>query len=100
MVKKIIWSPTAEAEKNDILRFWIIHNQSPNYSIKLEDKINEAIEILPYHPFIGKKTDFEKVRVIIVDNCLVFYEVNSVSILILSVFDGRQDPEKLKTRLE
>ena len=99
MVKEIIWSPTAEEEKNDILRFWILHNQSSGYSIKLEDKINEAIELLPYYPFIGRKTDFEKTRAIIVENCLVFYEVTNSSILILSVFDGRQNPDKLKTRL-
>jgi toxin YoeB len=73
MVKQIIWSPTAEEEKKDILRFWIIHNQSPAYSIQPEDKINEALELLPYYPFIGKKTDFERATAIIADNCLVFY---------------------------
>jgi len=100
MAREIIWSPTAEEEKNNILRFWLIHNQSPNYSYKLDNKINEAIELLPYYPFIGRKTNFGKARLIIVDYCLVFYELTDTHVLILSIFDGRQDPEKLKAQFE
>lgn len=100
MVKEIIWSPGAEEEKNEILRFWFSHNHSPVYSIKLDEQINQAIELLPYYPFMGRKTDFEKVRLIVVENCLIFYEVTETQILILSIFDGRQDPNKIKTRLE
>ena len=57
MAKGIIWARTAELEKNEILHFWLIHNQSPAYSMKLESLINEAIELLPYYPFIGRKTE-------------------------------------------
>jgi hypothetical protein len=38
----------------------VFHNQSASYSIKLDAQINEAIESLPYNPFIGRKTDFGK----------------------------------------
>lgn len=100
MVKEIIWSATAEEEKNEILRFWVVHNQSPTYSIKLDEQINKAIELLPYYPFMGRKTDFGKVRLIVVENCLVFYEATETQILIMSICDGRQDPEKIKTRLK
>jgi plasmid stabilization system protein ParE len=99
MAKEIIWSPGAEEEKNEILRFWLLHNQSPTYSIKLDGLINEAIELLPYYPFIGRKTDFGKARLIIVEYNLIFYEVSDSQILILSIRDGRQDPEKIKKRL-
>jgi plasmid stabilization system protein ParE len=100
MAKEIIWSLTAEAEKNEILHFWLIHNQSPAYSIKLDGLINQAIELLPYYPLMGRKTDFGKVRLIVVENCLIFYEVTGTQILILSIADGRQDPDKIKSRLE
>jgi len=100
MVKEIIWSHAAEREKNEILRFWFVHNQSPTYSIKLDDLINQAVELLPYYPFMGRKTDFGKVRLIVVENCLILYEVTETQILILSIADGRQDPDKIKTRLE
>ena len=40
MAKEIIWSQTAEDEKNDILRFWLMHNQSPIYSFKLTRQLN------------------------------------------------------------
>ena len=100
MAKEIIWSHTAEDEKNEILHFWLIHNQSPTHSLKLDDLINQAIELLPYYPFIGRKTDFGKVRLIVVENCLIFYEVTQTQILILSICDGRQDPYKIIARLE
>ena len=100
MVKEIIWSIIAEEEKSEILRFWLIHNQSATYSIKLDELIYKAIELLPYYPFMGRKTDFGKVRLIIVENCLIFYEVAETQIMILSICDGRQDPEKIKKRLE
>ena len=100
MAKEIIWSHTAEGEKNEILHFWLIHNQYPTYSIKLEDLINQAIELLPYYPFISRKTDFGKVRLIVVENCLIFYEVTETQIQILSIADGRQDPDKIKVKLE
>ena len=100
MVKEIIWSTTAEKEMNDILNFWLIHNQSPTYSIKLFGLINEAIEGLPYYPLIGRKTDFGNSRLIIVDSYLVFYEVHATQIVILSVCDGRQDPENIAGRFE
>ena len=50
MVKEIIWSIIAEEEKSEILRFWLIHNQSATYSIKLDELIYKAIELLPYYP--------------------------------------------------
>jgi len=100
MAREIIWSFTAEEEKNEILRFWLFHNQSPTYSLKLDEQIYKAIELLPYYPFIGRKTNFGRARLIIVDNYLIFYEVTETQILILSISDGRQDPEKIKTRLE
>ena len=48
MAKEIIWAKTAESEKNEILNFWVTHNQSATYRIKLDGLINEAIELLPY----------------------------------------------------
>jgi hypothetical protein len=60
MVKEIIWSTTAEEEKNKILHFWLIHNQSPTYSIKLDELIYKAIELLLYYPFMGRKQTSEK----------------------------------------
>jgi toxin YoeB len=95
MARELIWSSAAEKEKNDILHFWIQHNKSNAYSIKLEQLINEAVELLPYYPYIGRKTDFGNIRLIVAENYLIFYEVLNTQIQILSILDGRQDPEKI-----
>ena len=51
-------------------------------------------------PETGRITEFENVRSIVIKDYLLFYEETDVRILIVCFWDGRQDPEKLKTRLE
>jgi len=52
--------------------------------------------LLLSNPEIGRKTDIPNVRIKIVRDYLIFYEVQNESILILSFWDSRQNPEKLK----
>jgi len=96
MVKQIIWSPRAQSERKAVLSYWINRNKSKNYSIKLSKLIKEAISLLLSNPEIGRKTDIPNVRIKIVRDYLIFYEVQNESILILSFWDSRQNPEKLK----
>lgn len=49
-------------------------------------------------PEIGRKSDIEHVRVKIVRDYLIFYESTTDVLYILSVWDSRQDPNKLKIK--
>lgn len=100
MARQIIWSIRAQEDKKEILKYWSQHNKSNRYSKKLNQFFKDAIELIREHPYIGKSTDDDSVRIKIVTNYLLIYEVTKSSIHILSIWDGRQDSSKLEDFLK
>jgi plasmid stabilization system protein ParE len=96
MVKDIIWSPLAQSQRKSVLEYWINRNKSKSYSIKLNRLIKEAITLISSNPEIGRKTDIPNVRIKIVRDYLIFYEIQDESLHILTFWDSRQNPKKLK----
>jgi len=94
--RKIVWTKEANSERKEILEFWIEHNQSKTYSIKLNKLFVKALKQLAEHPKIGRETDFKNARVKIVRNYLIFYEFSDAQIKVLSVWDGRRDLKNLR----
>ena len=95
MAKQVIWSLRAQKDKREIFKYWSERNKSNRYSQKLNQLFKEAIQLLREHPYIGRSTDDDLIRIKIVRDYLLIYEVTETSINILSVWDGRQDPSKL-----
>lgn len=95
MAKQIIWSLRAQNDRKDILKFWREKNKSNTYSKKLDQRFREAISIIKDYPQIGKQTDDSNARVIITDYLLIYEEIEN-SIIILTIWDSRQDPQNLK----
>lgn len=95
MAKRIIWSLKAQNDRKAILIYWINRNKSKTYSKRLNNLFVEAIKIISVFPEIGKKTDMPGVRLKIVKDYLIFYEIEKDAVLILSIWDNRRDPEKL-----
>lgn len=93
--KEIIWSNSAKIKLFEILDFYKSRNQSSEYSIKIFTKINKNIALLKKHPEIGIKTDISSVRALSVENYLVFYKTEPQRIIILSIWDTRQNPLKI-----
>jgi len=98
MAYQIVWTEKANIERQYILEFWAENNRSKVYSLKLNKLFISTIRDLSKKPNIGRKTEFENVRVKIVRNYLIFYEIIKKEILILSVWDGRRDKKNLKIR--
>ena len=96
MVKEIVWSKRALTERLQILEYWINRNKSLKFSEKLDKLFLEKIELLTFHPFIGKETTSERIRIKIIREYLIFYEILETQIHILSIKDGRQNPKKIK----
>ena len=96
MVKQIIWSEKAQQDKKDILQYWQLRNKSNAYSKKLNELFKEAIKIICDFPKIGKPTDFENVRIKIVRDYFIIYEETEKHIYILTIWDSRQDQEKIQ----
>jgi plasmid stabilization system protein ParE len=99
MVRKIIWSANAKSDRIEILDYWIKRNKSNTYSKKLNLLFREAINLVAKNPTIGHVTIKENVRVKIVKQFLIIYEITEESINIHSIFDNRRDPVEFIKRL-
>ncbi len=95
MVKQVTWTYRAQQDRIEILRYWRIRNQSNAYSKKLNLLIKKAISLIAVYPHIGRQTTIEGIRVKLVIDYLIFYEVRDDQIFILSIWDNRRDPEKI-----
>lgn len=96
MAKSVIWSPRAQKDRKQILDYWRNHNQSVTYSKKLDRKFREAIILIKHYPKIGKLTEDHKARIKIVKDYLLIYEENENTIILLTIWDTRQDRVKLE----
>lgn len=100
MAKQIIWSLRAQNDRKHILKFWTKRNKSNEYSRKLNGLFKEAIKLIADYSEIGKPTNDKNARIKIVRDYLVIYEIKKEQILILTIWDSRQNPEKLNMILK
>jgi toxin YoeB len=91
MARQIVWTFTAQQERREILEYWVKRNKSKTYSRKLSKLIISALQDVSKNPLIGRKTDILNIRVKIVKEYLLFYEITPTIINVLSVWDGRRD---------
>jgi len=96
MARQVVWTVPAELDRKEILAYWLERNGSPTYSIKLFERFRAATRTILSHPFIGRPTDIEGIRVLGVGESLLFYEVFVDSIVVHHVWDARRDLKKLK----
>lgn len=90
--KKVIWTTAAKNERRDILQFWARNNKSKVFSEKLFREFQKSTRTVSEQPFIGKTTEMESVRYVIVRQFAITYHIGENTIHILSVWDERRDP--------
>jgi toxin YoeB len=73
MAKKIIWSLTADKDRQQIIEYWINRNKSNTYSLKLDAQFRELIKLIAETPEIGISTNLTSVRFVISGNYLIYY---------------------------
>jgi len=98
MVKLIIWTARAKQEKKDILKYWLKRNKSNVYPKKLNILLKLEVKSIANKTIPRKKTDYGDAFVKIVRDYLIIFEEDNSIIYILSIWDTRQDPKKLKTK--
>ena len=94
--RRIVWSSTAKLQLKSIFEYFNFRNRSKLYSLKLNALIQTELKLVLQQPNIGKKTDSINVRALLIENYFVFYEINDAHIIILSLWDTRQDPIRSK----
>ncbi len=96
MVRRVIWTERAQKERIAIFDYWNKRNKSFIFSRKLNELISESLILISKHPLIGKRTDKENVRVKVLRDYLIIYELTESDLVVLSIWDCRQKPEDLK----
>lgn len=95
MGKRITWTQRAHSDRKEILLYWKRRNKSSTYSKKLNNLFKTAILLIAAHPNIGRKTNIERVRVKLVRDYLLFYEIAEEEIFILTIWDNRRNPKDI-----
>lgn len=85
---------------NDIYGYYSL-NSSPKIARKIVNKIVDRVEILLKNPHSGNTEELlsempEDFRYLVESNYKIIYWIEDDIITIASVFDCRQNPEKLK----
>ncbi|MCX6286183.1 MAG: type II toxin-antitoxin system RelE/ParE family toxin [Bacteroidetes bacterium] len=93
--KKVIWSDKARQDLLEFLDFYNRRNGNIRYSARLLKEILKDISLLSAQAFLGKQTDHENIRVLVVWEYLIFHENHADIIFIINVWDSRRKPEKL-----
>lgn len=93
--KKVIWTSSAIQDRIDIFRFWSEHNHSDHFSQRLELLFTQAADLIAAYPGAGVATNMPGVRVKVVRSFKLFYVIKNEYVVILRVWDGRQDPGKV-----
>ena len=96
MAKKIKWSARAQQERLEILDYWANRNKSKSYSLKLNQLFLDNIELVSNAPELGKPTQYPLVRIKIVRDYLIYYQINSDFIDIVTIWDSRRNPQKFR----
>ncbi len=96
MAKQVIWVLNAQKDRLAILSYWEQRNKSKTYSKKLDFRFREAIDLICKYPLVGKPTVKASVRIKIIDNYLLLYEVTANYVVVLRIWDSRRNPEELK----
>lgn len=99
MAKQIKWTKTAQQDRTEIFDYWNNRNKSNVYSKKLNRLFIENINLLSLHPKLGREYGKENIRLSVVKDYLIVYQDLEEYILILTIWDTRQNPQKLSLKL-
>ncbi len=95
---KVKWTPQAEERYIEILAFWINHNKSDSYSLKIIDEVERQEQLLKINPYIGAVvfgTKEEIRRVLVLHNFSVFYRIQNSVVEIVSFWSNKNNPQEL-----
>ena len=100
MVKSVRWTTGAQFDRKDIFSYWNSRNKSTIYSRKLYQLFKENIKLIQKHPTIGRLIKRDDIRFSIVRDYLIVYKEMQEEIIIISIWDSRQNPDRLIERIK
>ncbi len=94
-MRQVIWTKVSEIQMQAILEFFNERNTSVLYSRKLYRKFKTQLKTAAKNPELGIKTKFYQIRGLIVEDYILFYEILDDRIIVLKIWDCKQNPDKL-----
>lgn len=95
MAKRLKWAAFAKIQRQEILAYWIKRNQSKTYSRKLNKLFGECAEVILLYPEIRIKIPNINCRKRLIRDFYFVYTITENEIEIVTIWDTRQNPEKL-----
>ena len=92
---KIVWSLRAMNDRKKIFEYWNDRNKSTTYSNKLNTIFKQTLILINDYPLLGKRTNFEHIRLKIVKNYFIFYKKTETHLIVLPIWDCNQDIKNL-----
>jgi toxin YoeB len=99
MAKRLIWTLEAQNNRIEIFEYWNNRNKSKTFSRKLNEILREHIHLILNHPEIGILSDIENIRLKTVRDYQIVYLETEKEIVILAIWDSRQNPNKLAKKI-
>ncbi len=99
MAKEIKWTKTAAKNFGKTIDY-LIENWPQNVVSDFVRRTDETLYLLAEHPDIGELQEKEKqIRGILLSkHNKLFYRIEKNRLIVLKIFDTRQNPDKLKFR--
>ena len=88
--------PEAEKEYFSNLEYWINHNKSAEYSLKIIDEVEKTEDLLTTNPYIGKITNFELevLKIIVLKKFYLYYKIVENTVNIVAFKATKEDYNK------
>ncbi|WP_379966603.1 type II toxin-antitoxin system RelE/ParE family toxin [Epilithonimonas sp. UC225_85] len=91
---EIKWTAEAETLYFETLEYWINHNKSNTYALKIIDEVERKEKLIAENPFIGAVvfgTKDEVRRVLVLENFSIHYRIRKTIVEIVSFWANRKD---------
>ena len=95
-ISKVVWSEEAVENLQKIIQF-LEENWSEKEIRKFAMKLEKQISIIKSQPHtFPKANNFDVRRSVLSKQTSIYYNVHQDTLRIVTIFDNRQDPKKLK----
>ncbi|RTZ05191.1 type II toxin-antitoxin system RelE/ParE family toxin [Flavobacterium bomense] len=94
---RVLWSKKASNELEAIYKY--IKKESPQNAILVFNEIYDLANSLPNFPYkfpVEPIINIQKVRFVVIWSFKIIYSVEKESVVVLRIFNTKQNPKKLK----
>ncbi len=90
--REVKWTEKAVRTRKSIFKYWNNRNKSKIYSSKLSHLFNEGLKIVAEFSESSDESSKKDVRLKLVRDYYLVYQITIDSIIVLDIWDTRQNP--------